>query len=83
MEPQEIIASIQAKAEKKWKFDWKNSLIDSYRSVLQAEGVEQSRETARSTVNRVFARGTCNLDTAIDLAKAVGLKLKLSPSTRK
>jgi len=73
-----ILEKIQARAKTKWGEKWLPNLVREYVKIAQLQGDEKATTVnRRPQIERVFKVGSCNLDTAIALAAAVGCRFQM------
>ncbi len=73
-----ILDRIQHQAEKQWGDKWMANLVKEYVKIAREQGDEKATPVSRRTqIERAFERGSCNLDTAIMLAAALGCRFQM------
>ena len=73
-----ILERIRARAIDKFGEKWMAGLTNSYVSLAKSQGDEKaSAGNRRTQLERVFENGSCNADTLIMLAAAVGCRFQM------
>lgn len=77
-----ILERIKARAIDRWGEKWIAKLVHSYVAIVQSQGDEKATAVNRRPhVERIFQTGSCNADTLIALASAVGCRFQLICTT--
>jgi hypothetical protein len=75
-----ILERIRERAIAKWGEEkWIVGIVRAYVEIAKAQGDEKATTVNRRTqIERVFDKGSCNLETAISLAAAVGCRFQMA-----
>lgn len=78
-----ILERIKQRAIAKWSEEkWLANLVREYVKIAQAQGDDKATPiNRRPQIERAFKVGSCTLDTAINLAAAVGCRFQMACTT--
>jgi hypothetical protein len=73
-----ILERIKQRATERWGDKWIANLVRAYVSIAHSQGDEKATTVNRRPhIERVFENGSCNADTLIMLAAAVGCRFQM------
>ncbi|MBD1876950.1 hypothetical protein H6F75_26040 [Nodosilinea sp. FACHB-131] len=76
-----VLNAIKARAIQTWgEESWSKEIIKAYVELEQRQGIEAEKASyvnRRTQILRAFETGSCRLDTALLLAKAVGCQFQM------